>query len=123
MGTLAVPEVDDSDQQDTAADPTVPLALLYRNLRTSETGLTAREAQRRLVMVAAVLAAVSGTPVLAIAIGAVIVLNAAFAFIQETQAEKAVEALAGYLPSRASVLRDGRRVEVEASTLVPGASS
>jgi magnesium-transporting ATPase (P-type) len=47
-----------------------------------------------LLAVAAVLAAVSGTPRLGIAIVAVIFLNAGFAFAQEMQAERAVEALA-----------------------------
>ena len=46
---------------------------------------------------------------LAAAIVAVIVLNAAFAFVQERQAEKAVEALRRYLPQQATVRRDGAR--------------
>nr|WP_051450397.1 cation-transporting P-type ATPase [Actinospica robiniae] len=70
--------------------------------------------------VAGVLAWASGTASLAIAIAAVIVLNAAFAFFQEVQAEKAVEALAAFLPARAHVWRDGRDQEVPASALVPG---
>jgi calcium-translocating P-type ATPase len=70
--------------------------------------------------VAAVLAWWTGTPALAAAIVAVIVLNAGFAFIQELQAERAVEALAAYLPARAHVLRDHQKVDVEARTLVPG---
>jgi magnesium-transporting ATPase (P-type) len=73
-----------------------------------------------LLAVAAVLALVSGTAVLAVAIVAVIVLNALFAFVQEMQAERAVEALAAYLPAMARVLRDGHQAEVEARTLVPG---
>ena len=73
-----------------------------------------------LLAVAAVLALVAGTAVLAVAIVAVIVLNAVFAFVQEMQAERAVEALAAYLPAMARVLRDGQRAEVEARTLVPG---
>ncbi|WP_112237260.1 cation-translocating P-type ATPase [Kribbella monticola] len=73
-----------------------------------------------LLWLAAGLAAVSGTTVLAIAIVAVIVLNAALAFVQEQQAERAVEALAAYLPAHAVVLRDGVRQSVEARTLVPG---
>jgi hypothetical protein len=36
---------------------------------------------------------------------AVIVLNAALAFAQEQQAERAVEALAAYLPAKATVIR------------------
>lgn len=73
-----------------------------------------------LLWLAAALAAVSGTTVLAVAIVAVIMLNAALAFVQEQQAERAVEALAAYLPAKASVLRDGVRKSVEARTLVPG---
>ena len=73
-----------------------------------------------LLAVAAVLAWVSGTPRLAIAIAAVILLNAGFAFVQEMQAERAVEALAAFLPERARVLRDGTRQEIEARLLVPG---
>ena len=61
-----------------------------------------------------------GHAVLAGAIIAVIVLNAAFAFVQEQQAEKAVEALEGYLPLQAFVLRDGRRAVIDAKELVPG---
>jgi len=73
-----------------------------------------------LLAAAAVLAWVSGTPRLTIAIAAVILLNAAFSFAQELQAERAVEALAAFLPERARVLRDGSRQEVEARLLVPG---
>ena len=73
-----------------------------------------------LLTLAAVLAWASGTPRLGIAIAAVIVLNAGFAFAQEMQAERAVEALAAFLPERARVLRDGHRQEIEARLLVPG---
>ena len=50
----------------------------------------------------------------------VIVLNAGFAFVQEQQAERAVEALKQFLPTHASVIRDGERHEVEARELVRG---
>ena len=73
-----------------------------------------------LLALAAALAWASGTPKLAIAIAAVIVLNAAFSFVQELQAERAVEALAAFLPERAQVLRDGARIDIEARMLVPG---
>jgi magnesium-transporting ATPase (P-type) len=72
-----------------------------------------------LLAVAAVLALVAGTPRLAVAVAAVILLNAAFSFAQELQAERAVEALAAFLPEKAGVLRDGQRTEIEASQLVP----
>ncbi len=73
-----------------------------------------------LLWLAAALAFVGGTPVLGGAILAVIALNAAFAFAQEQQAERAVEALRTYLPQQALVLRDGHRRTIDASTLVPG---
>jgi len=73
-----------------------------------------------LLWAAAALAVVGGTIPLAVAIVAVIVLNAVFAFVQELQAEKATEALKRYLPPRARVRREGQTVEVEATTLVPG---
>ena len=73
-----------------------------------------------LLWVAAVLAFVAGIPALAVAIVAVIILNAALAFVQEMQAERAVEALAEYLAPHATVLRDGGRMSVEARTVVPG---
>ena len=73
-----------------------------------------------LLWLAALLAAVSGTTVLALAIVAVVLLNGAFAFVQEQQAERAVEMLAAYLPATAEVLRDGRASTVDARDLVPG---
>ena len=73
-----------------------------------------------LLMVAAALAWASGTPRLAVAIAAVILLNASFSFAQEMQAERAVEALAAFLPERARVMRDGSRQDIEARLLVPG---
>jgi calcium-translocating P-type ATPase len=73
-----------------------------------------------LLWAAAALALVTQSAVLAAAIVGVIVLNAGFAFWQEQHAERAVEALKDYLPRRARVLRDGRRVEVDARELVPG---
>jgi calcium-translocating P-type ATPase len=73
-----------------------------------------------LLAVAAALALASGTPRLAVAVAAVILLNAGFSFAQELQAERAVEALAAFLPERARVLRDGQRADIEARQLVPG---
>ncbi len=132
-------------------DAREPVARLLRDLRTGVTGLTAREAARRLqvsgpnvlpshhgatwplallrqlihplallLWVAAGLAWLAGTTNLAIAIVGVILLNGLLAFVQEQQAEKAVEALGRYLPDRASVLRDGSVRHVPATEIVPG---
>ena len=66
------------------------------------------------------LAWLAGTPVLAAAIAAVVSVNAAFAFVQERQAERAIEALSEYLPDRAEVIRDGRRLKLDVREIVPG---
>ena len=60
-----------------------------------------------LLWLASGLAWIAGTPVLAAAIAAVVIVNAAFAFVQERQAARAIEALSEYLPDRAEVIRDG----------------
>ncbi|MFN8218039.1 MAG: cation-transporting P-type ATPase [Solirubrobacterales bacterium] len=69
---------------------------------------------------AAALAAIAGIVPVAIAVVFVILLNAGFAFFQERQAERAVEALQAYLPPQARVLRDGQPASVDAAELVPG---
>ena len=73
-----------------------------------------------LLWLAAALAFGASLRVVGVAILAVIVLNALFAFFQEQQAEKAVEALRRYLPQQATVRRDGKRLLVDARELVPG---
>ena len=73
-----------------------------------------------LLWLAAGLSFLVGSRTVGIAVVLVIVLNAAFAFVQELQAERAVEALAGYMPQHATVLRDGATRVIEAVELVPG---
>jgi calcium-translocating P-type ATPase len=73
-----------------------------------------------LLVAAGLMAIFNHSKALGIAIFGVVLLNAVFAFFQERHAEHAVEALASYLPSRASVLRDGRRQDVDARQLVRG---
>ena len=73
-----------------------------------------------LLWAAAALAWIAGIVAVAIAIVAVIFVNAIFAFVQELQAERAVEALAAYLPSEAGVLRDGEELRIPTTELVPG---
>jgi calcium-translocating P-type ATPase len=73
-----------------------------------------------LLWLAAALSAVAGSLALTVAIIVVILVNALFAFVQEQQAERAVEALAAYLPQHASVIRDELRHDIAARELVPG---
>jgi calcium-translocating P-type ATPase len=124
---------------------------LLRDLRATLSGLSSREAQRRLLQygpnelrrrggrrwpkalgrqfthplalllwAAAILAWLAGIVAVAVAIVVVVVINAIFAFIQEAQAERAVEALAQFLPAQARALRDGAERLVPARELVPG---
>jgi magnesium-transporting ATPase (P-type) len=73
-----------------------------------------------LLWAGAALAVVGGQPPLAIAIVAVIVVNAIFSFAQEYRAERAVDALRQMLPQRVRVRRDGHPCELTAEQLVPG---
>ncbi len=73
-----------------------------------------------LLWLAAGLLLIVGSNVVAAAVILIIVLNAAFSFAQELQAERAVEALAEYLPQRAKVERDGVVIEIDATQVVPG---
>ena len=56
----------------------------------------------------------------AIAIGAIVVLNATVGFIQEYRSEKAVEAMKKLSAPRARVLRDGKEHIVPSREIVPG---
>jgi magnesium-transporting ATPase (P-type) len=132
-------------------DPTERVDLLMRDLRASPLGLSAAEAERRLIQygpnelrrrggrrwpgelarqlvhplalllwLAAALSFAVGSYTVAIAVLLVIVLNALFAFVQEMQAERAVEALAQFLPQHVTVLREAQPTLIVASVLVPG---
>jgi magnesium-transporting ATPase (P-type) len=134
-----------------ALDPEEAADRLLRDLRSAPEGLSAREAERRLLQygpntlrrqhkrrwpaelarqfthplalllwLAAGLLVIVGSNVVAAAVVLIIVLNAAFSFAQELQAERAVEELAKYLPQRARVERGGAVTEVDATQLVPG---
>ncbi|MCC7558372.1 MAG: cation-transporting P-type ATPase [Methanobacteriaceae archaeon] len=73
-----------------------------------------------LLWAASILAFISGTPQLGVAIIAVIIINAIFSFWQEYEAEKATEALKKILPTHANVIRDGKDEEILAEKLTPG---
>ena len=80
-----------------------------------------------LLLIAAAISAViwllerdSALPYEAIAILAVVLLNAIMGFIQEARAESALAALRQMAAAHASVLRDGERRSVPAAELVPG---
>jgi magnesium-transporting ATPase (P-type) len=73
-----------------------------------------------MLWVAGALAILAGMPQLGLAIFAVILLNGTFAFVQEYRAEQASEKLRDLLPRRATVIREGNYLEIDASELVTG---
>ena len=73
-----------------------------------------------LLFVAGGLAFIAKAPQLGWAIWAVIWINALFSFWQEYKAERTLQALAGNLPPKARVWRDGRLQEITADQLVAG---
>ncbi|MGY3556465.1 cation-translocating P-type ATPase [Williamsia sp. R60] len=73
-----------------------------------------------LLWLAAALAWISDSQPLALAIVAVVIINAGFAFVQERHAEQAVEALSAIIPETARVMRQGPEQDVAAASLVPG---
>ena len=53
-------------------------------------------------------------------IGAIVILNSILGFFQEYRAERAIEALKKMISLKATVLRDGQELEIDASEIVPG---
>jgi len=51
---------------------------------------------------------------------AVVLINALIGFIQEGRAERAIEAVSQLLSATATVIRDGKRLELHAEEIVPG---
>ena len=73
-----------------------------------------------LLLGASVLSAALGELIDAVAIGTIVIVNAAIGFLQEHRAERAVIALRSMTAPRARVMRDGRSAIVAANTIVPG---
>ena len=72
------------------------------------------------LLAAAVITALLGHPIDTGVILAVVVINAIIGYVQEGKAEAALEAIRAMISPKASVLRDGRRVTIDAAEVVPG---
>ena len=69
---------------------------------------------------AAIVTAILGHYTDTIVIILVAIINAAIGFVQEGKAEKALESIKGILSLKATVLRDGKRKEIDATEVVIG---
>ncbi len=72
------------------------------------------------LVLAGIVSAFIGDYIEAGTIFAIIIINAVLGFFQEYKAEKALEALKKMTALNATVIRNGKTTEVDASTLVPG---
>jgi Ca2+-transporting ATPase len=73
-----------------------------------------------LLIVAAVLSYISGSPELALIILAVVFVNIFVSIFQESRAEKAMETLKNWMPEFAKVMRDGELKKISVREIVPG---
>ncbi len=129
----------------------VPLERVFGHLNSSDEGLTAGEAKKRLKIYGTneihrsgltpgikiffsqfkspLLVILLGAAVLAWFLGekteggiilAILLLNALLGFYQESKSEKSFRELQKYISLEATVLREGKKVRMDASQLVPG---
>ncbi len=73
-----------------------------------------------LLWISGAIAMMSGTVELGIAIWLVNIINGLFSFWQERAAKRATDALNNMLPTYVQVIRDGKKIQIDSKTLVPG---
>ena len=73
-----------------------------------------------LLLVAAILSYISGTPELALIMLGVVFVNIIVSMVQESRAEKAMETLKSWMPEFAKVIRDGELKKIAVQEIVPG---
>ncbi len=73
-----------------------------------------------ILIVATIISTFLGEIVDSLVIGIILVLIAVLGFVQEYRTEKAIEALKKMASLRATILRGGKKLEIDAKTLVPG---
>src|SRR5687768_14333067 len=72
------------------------------------------------LLIASVVTAYLGEYIDSAVIAGVVLINGIVGFIQESKAEKAIDALSQMLPVEATVRREGRTSRIPAAELVPG---
>ena len=73
-----------------------------------------------LLLVASLLAFISGSPELALGILAVVFLNVSMSLFQESRAEKAMQTLKNWMPEHAKVIRGGELTKIPVKEIVIG---
>ena len=73
-----------------------------------------------LLLVASILAYISGSPQLSLIILAVVLVNIFVSIIQESRAEKAMATLKNWMPEYAKVIRNGELEKISVKEIVPG---
>lgn len=73
-----------------------------------------------ILIIAAIISGILGDLTDTIIIIAIVIINAFVGFIQEYRAEKAMEALKNMVPNHAHVIREGKKMDISASDIVPG---
>lgn len=73
-----------------------------------------------ILLASSVITALIKDPVDAVIIAAVVLINAVIGYLQESRAEKAIEALAQAMTTEATVVRAGEAQRISAAELVPG---
>jgi cation-transporting ATPase F len=73
-----------------------------------------------ILIVAAIVTVVLGEYIDAVVIFAVVLINAVIGFVQEAKALKAIDALSKSMISKATIIRNGKKINLDASELVPG---
>ena len=68
----------------------------------------------------ALIAIATGAMFDGIAMGSILLVNAAIGTVQERKAERVIEALSQFQPSQCKVIREGRHLEILGSELLPG---
>ena len=97
--------------------------ILYRQRKESAFKILIRQFLNPLIYVllaATILAVTMGKITDGIVVFCVIIINAIIGFIQEYQAGKTIQGLLKLIPENATVMRDGKQMNIQAAELVPG---
>jgi Ca2+-transporting ATPase len=73
-----------------------------------------------ILIIAAIISGILGDLTDTVIIIAIVIINALVGFIQEYRAEKAMEALKNMVPNHARIMREGKKIDISVTDIVPG---